>query len=209
MKLSKCDNGHFFDSDKYPECPYCNTALLKDSGSGIVVPAHAAGDAGAPGVPLAPATPEGPVTGWLVVLNGIKGGCDYRLGEGRSFFGLDPANENAPTPLSPDAPLSARLLIIAYDPATAEFTALPGAGQALVYLNGKAILTPQLLKSNDELNLGDARLRFIAFCGNFRWPKAVRQNKKLAPKPAPEKPSEKENERPAPVTDGSAAVGAQ
>ena len=30
MKLSKCANGHFYDSDKYPECPYCNTDLLKD-----------------------------------------------------------------------------------------------------------------------------------------------------------------------------------
>ena len=34
MKLSKCENGHFFDSDKYPECPYCNPALK--SGGGIV-----------------------------------------------------------------------------------------------------------------------------------------------------------------------------
>ena len=30
MKLSKCESGHFYDSDKYPECPYCNTELLKD-----------------------------------------------------------------------------------------------------------------------------------------------------------------------------------
>ena len=27
MKLTKCDKGHFYDADKYPECPYCNTAL--------------------------------------------------------------------------------------------------------------------------------------------------------------------------------------
>ena len=30
MKLTKCENGHFYDSDKYPECPYCNADLLKD-----------------------------------------------------------------------------------------------------------------------------------------------------------------------------------
>ena len=30
MKLTKCENGHFYDSDKYPECPYCNTDLLRD-----------------------------------------------------------------------------------------------------------------------------------------------------------------------------------
>lgn len=30
MKLTKCENGHFYDSDKYPECPYCNSDLLRD-----------------------------------------------------------------------------------------------------------------------------------------------------------------------------------
>ena len=29
MKLTKCPNGHFYDADKHPECPYCNTELLK------------------------------------------------------------------------------------------------------------------------------------------------------------------------------------
>ena len=41
MKLTKCDKGHFYDADKYPECPYCNTALQKDGGSGTVTAADA------------------------------------------------------------------------------------------------------------------------------------------------------------------------
>lgn len=31
MKLTKCDQGHFFDADKYPACPYCNTDLQTES----------------------------------------------------------------------------------------------------------------------------------------------------------------------------------
>ena len=31
MKLTKCASGHFYDADKYPECPYCNTGLQTDS----------------------------------------------------------------------------------------------------------------------------------------------------------------------------------
>lgn len=171
MKLTKCDSGHFYDGDKYPECPYCNTALMRDGGSGIVVPAGGDAPAPAPGVPQAPAAPAGPVTGWLVVMNGPRAGTDYRLGEGRSFFGLE---KGQPCPLSPDAPLSVRMLAVAYDPATGGFTALPGEGQTLAYLNGKAILTPLPLKDGDELGMGSARLRFVAFCGSFRWPKIVK-----------------------------------
>ena len=31
MKLTKCEQGHFYDGDKYPACPYCNTDLQSES----------------------------------------------------------------------------------------------------------------------------------------------------------------------------------
>ena len=82
MKLSKCESGHFYDSDKYPECPYCNTELLKD---------HSIVHEGEAEQPAAvdKAAPAGPVAGWLVVLDGVAKGRDLRLGIGRSFLGLD------------------------------------------------------------------------------------------------------------------------
>lgn len=82
MKLTKCENGHFYDSDKYPECPYCNTDLLRDRS--IV----RTGEAEQPAA-VETAAPAGPVTGWLVVLDGPAKGRDLRLGVGRSFLGLD------------------------------------------------------------------------------------------------------------------------
>ena len=57
MKLTKCENGHFYDSDKYPECPYCNTDLLRDRS--IV----RTGEAEQPAA-VETAAPAGPVTGW-------------------------------------------------------------------------------------------------------------------------------------------------
>ena len=78
MKLTKCPNGHFYDADKHPECPYCNGGL--EAGSAIAQPGTAA-EAG-----LA-AAPKGPVAGWLVVLDGPARGQDLRLGEGRNFLG--------------------------------------------------------------------------------------------------------------------------
>lgn len=118
MKLSKCANGHFYDSDKYPECPYCNTDLLKD---------HAIvheGEAEPPAAAAQAAAPAGPVTGWLVVLDGPARGRDLRLGIGRSFLGLDDAG--APITLSTDAPLSARQAVVVYDAEKNSFVLLPG-----------------------------------------------------------------------------------
>lgn len=40
MKLTKCPNGHFYDADKHPECPYCNGGL--EAGSAIARPGTAA-----------------------------------------------------------------------------------------------------------------------------------------------------------------------
>lgn len=161
MKLCKCETGHFYDGDKYPQCPYCNTELQQ--GGAIVAATEAA-----PPAQEAFAGPRGPVAGWLVVLTGPCAGQDYRLGQGRSFFGLDEAGQ--PAPLGADAPLSRRLLTVAYDPETGEFSALPGSGQELAYVNGKANLTQQPLAAGDEIRMGGQALRFVPFCGAFRWP---------------------------------------
>ena len=48
MKLTKCPNGHFYDADKHPECPYCNGGL--EAGSAIAQPGTAAEVAAAAGV---------------------------------------------------------------------------------------------------------------------------------------------------------------
>lgn len=162
MKLTKCDKGHFYDADKYPDCPYCNTALQQDGGSGIVT---AAEGASAP----AAGAPSGPVTGWLVVLDGSARGRDLRLGEGRTLLGADAAGE--PATLHHDAPLSARLAQLVYDPGEGSFTLLPGTAQELVYLEGRAVLEPQPLTGGEELGLLGHRLKFVPFCGKFRWEK--------------------------------------
>ncbi len=30
MNITKCNNGHFFDADKYKVCPHCGTAVHKE-----------------------------------------------------------------------------------------------------------------------------------------------------------------------------------
>ena len=158
MKLTKCPNGHFYDADKHPECPYCNGGLEADSA--IAQPGTAAE------VDLA--VPKGPVAGWLVVLDGVAKGRDLRLGIGRSFLGLD--TDGTPVTLSADAPLSARQAAVVYDAEKNAFTLLPGSSQELCYLGEDALLEPQPLTGGEVLRLGGAALQFVPFCGaDFHW----------------------------------------
>ena len=158
MKLTKCEQGHFYDGDKYPACPYCNTDLQNETA--IVHTSET--------TPAEVANPEGPVTGWLVVTDGPARGRDLRLGIGRSFLGLDAAA--APVTLSPDAPLGARQATVVYDAETDAFTLLPGSSQELCYLGDTALLEPQELAGEETLRLGAATLKFVPFCGpDFSW----------------------------------------
>lgn len=158
MKLTKCEQGHFFDADKFPACPYCHAELQSETT--IVQTSQV--------TPAAAAAPEGPVAGWLVVLDGPARGRDLRLGIGRSFLGLDEAG--TPVTLSADAPLGARQAIVVYDDQADAFTLLPGSSQELCYLGGQAVLEACALEAGAELRLGAASLRFVPFCGGgFHW----------------------------------------
>ena len=170
MKLTKCASGHFYDADKYPECPYCNTDLQTDSSivrSGIPESeTEKAPDAPAPETPAA--APAGPVAGWLVLLDGLAKGRDLRLGVGRTFLGLDA--DGAPVTLSADAPLHLRQAVLVYDGEAKTYTLLPGSSQELCYLEGAALLAPQELAGDETLRLGTAALKFVPFCGpDFSW----------------------------------------
>lgn len=173
MKLKKCEKGHFYDGDKYPECPYCNTGLQQ--GGGIVVTPQSAEAASTAGAPV----PQGPVAGWLVVLAGARLGVDYRLEEGKNFFGLE--ESGAPAALDANAPLADRLLIVAYDSATGIFSALPGSGRQMAYINGKANLIPTPLAAGDEITLGGVAMKFVPFCGEFRWPESKKMPRSAKP----------------------------
>ena len=79
MKLTKCPNGHFYDADKHPECPYCNGGL--EAGSAIAQPGTAA--------EVELAAPKGPVAGWLVVLD-----ANSPLAVRRGIVVYDPQDNN-------------------------------------------------------------------------------------------------------------------
>lgn len=166
MKLTKCPNGHFYDADKHPECPYCNGGL--EAGSAIARPGAAAE------VDLA--APKDPVAGWLVVLDGPTRGQDLRLGEGRNFLGVDAAGD--PAVLDANSPLAVRRGIVVYDPQDNNWCALPGSSNELCTLNGKSLIEKMPLTAGDTFAVGGAQLRFVPLCGpEFNWNATPKERK--------------------------------
>lgn len=140
-----------------------------EAGSAIAQPGTAA-EAG-----LA-AAPKGPVTGWLVVLDGPARGQDLRLGEGRNFLGVDAAGN--PAVLDANSPLAVRRGIVVYDPQDNNWCALPGSSNELCTLNGKSLIEKMPLTAGDTFAVGGAQLRFVPLCGpEFNWNAAPKERK--------------------------------
>lgn len=122
------------------------------------------------------AAPKGPVTGWLVVLDGPARGQDLRLGEGRNFLGVDAAGN--PAVLDANSPLAVRRGIVVYDPQDNNWCALPGSSNELCTLNGKSLIEKMPLTAGDTFAVGGAQLRFVPLCGpEFNWNAAPKERK--------------------------------
>jgi len=187
--LSRCENGHFYDASKYKTCPYDAAQSMDPSSRSIRIGAsHGEGHdeqrdtvpvrgmAGTePGVdqPTRRIGQGGPggidaVVGWLVCVHGRNRGRDYRIRSENNTVGRA---ENMDICISGDDLISReRHTVITFDPQQNTFHLSPAEGRSLVFLNSKAVLTPQELKPYDEIMLGATKLRFIPFCGDkFKW----------------------------------------
>lgn len=112
-----------------------------------------------------------PVVGWLVCVEGVHCGQDFRIKSGRNFVGRSGAMDVC---LSGDMGVSRdRHMIVTYDPKSTSFFAQPGeSSSALSYLNDKPLLEATELKCGDKLTVGESDLIFVPFCGSiYTWKK--------------------------------------
>ncbi len=186
--LTRCDNGHYFDSKKHTSCPFCGVQSLgidiqhtmakrQDQGTGgyevgITRPmGHspaAPGDAGKTVGIFKKKIGIDPVSGWLVAITGPDKGRDFRITSERNFIGRA---ESMDIQISGDEAVSRdNHAAVSYSPKSQTFRIYPGDSKGLVYLNDQEVLTPELLKPYDIIELGQTKLMFVPFCGkNFSW----------------------------------------
>lgn len=192
--LIKCPNGHYYDSERYASCPFCD-GVMDAAGSEMTVPMPDMfeGDISATIPDVAPsvtvadedfdktigmavwnggqstdAKPVTPVVGWLVCIKGPEFGKSFELNAGRNFIGRSDESDVA---LKGDQAISRKEhAIIVYDPKAGRFHAQPGSSSELFYVNGEVVLQVTGLKDRDILSLGETTLVFVPFCNErFTW----------------------------------------
>lgn len=196
MAMKRCDNGHFYDTDKHSSCPSCGVAGLDVEATLAHTGSLERYDLDAPTVAKenpkdanqrrhSPVSPAGsdqgvtvavykkklgidPVVGWLVCIDGPDKGRDFRIRSERNFIGRSPSMDIC---ISGDEGISReRHAVISFNPRKHTFLLLPGESHGIIYHNDDEVVGPVELKPYDRIELAQTQLLFVAFCGSqFNW----------------------------------------
>ncbi len=191
-RLTRCKNGHFFDGGKYEECPHCNNQnepevtkmdpkileSIKEEKEYTDIFSYSSPEKKEQATEndnmtvhyYQRALGTEPVVGWVVCVDGVHFGEDFKIKSGRNFIGRSGTMDIS---LSGDKTISReRHAILTYDPKGNVFMIQPGDSSELCYLNGQLVLIPTQLKANDRISLGESELMFVPFCSeSFMWEK--------------------------------------
>lgn len=179
--MKQCDNGHFYDENRFDSCPYCR----EGAGVGKTVAASTLGKtvAAMPGGATADTDRDktvgiikkdigiDPAVGFLICIAGPNRGRDYKLAAGRNFIGRAAAMDVA---LTDDDTVSREShALVTYDVKHNKFSLSPGQGRGITYCNDEQVETARPLKAYDIIEVGKSRLIFLPLCGEkFRWDEA-------------------------------------
>ena len=173
--LTRCEKGHFYDTDKHRTCPYCNQPT--DVGATIPVQQHKlfegngkAGEDSGETIGFYNDMPTKPVVGWLVAIAGSEIGKDFRLCSGRNYIGR---GRDMDVVLEGDQKVSRnRHAVILFDPRSQKTLCQPGDSKELFYRNDCVVTETVELQQGDVLTIGDSQLMFVPFCGALHsWDK--------------------------------------
>jgi predicted component of type VI protein secretion system len=108
------------------------------------------------------------VVGWLVCIDGVDKGRDYRIHTGNNFIGRAPNMDIAIR--NDNAVSSIKHATISYDMRGRAYYFAQGDGVNIVYLNGKPVLSMVQLNAYDKIEIGRTTLLFVPLCGEaFNW----------------------------------------
>lgn len=187
MGVVRCPNGHFYDNEKFGNCPHCDhqSAFQRNHAYADVDAAGKSDAVAFPEVRFAPpvdipaavtAKPQPqedqdvtvavmmydeiePAVGWTVILDGKRRGTDYTL-----HAGVNVLTDYCETP-------EERSVKIVYDPRGNQYLLEADNTAMRILLNGKQVtekLTP--LSGSSRLICGETEFMLVLLCdGDFQW----------------------------------------
>lgn len=172
--MQLCSNGHYFDKERYAECPYCKPAQIVQEPVSPTAPLRSEC------VPSMDKTVRlviketgiDPVVGWLVCTAGSDKGKDFRLHSGNNFVGRESDRDVC---LKGDPSISGKHFSIGYDQRHDRFFISMGEGKEIVYVNGEPLGGGSItLKKGDQIEVAATALVFIPLdkeCVQWEWGK--------------------------------------
>lgn len=192
MNVIRCENGHFYDSDSFAECPHCDSTTVQtmfedmmgtgstDINSEVTLYEQIAGDREL-GNQLTDLYVENveenektiglsfsqdginPVVGWLVCEEGPEYGRSYCLYAGRNFIGR---SHNSDVVIYDDPEITRKNhCSIVFEPKECVFYLVPSS---TTVFNGKTLQDAVKIESEDAFEIGRSKFRMIAYCKRGR-----------------------------------------
>ena len=88
MKLDRCKNGHIYDTSRYSDCPYCKSeGLVSEVNEENINLVEQMNDDEKTVAYWAKEAKVDPVVGWLVCIEGVDKGKDFKIISERNFVG--------------------------------------------------------------------------------------------------------------------------
>ena len=175
MGIRRCENGHYYDDEKFFRCPYCGInidledEIDSDQDKTVAIADINYSEDDDDRTIMAEGKEEKRyfVTGWLVCVDGAEKGRDYRLHMGFNRIGRS---------YQMDIWLEDDLAItrdnhcsVIYDDKNGQFLVKPSVG-TVTYLNGNILLSAEIIKTGDRIRVGQSTLELVAFCnGEKKW----------------------------------------
>lgn len=168
MILIKCENGHFYDTEKFLSCPHCSNEqagikpenLLGQNQHDIDTvprPLNYPGSAWA----------NRKTVGWLVCISGAVPGESFCLREGENHIGRA-ANMDVALLYEPTVSRQTHAVITFNQEKNA--CILYPQNSVRIFCNDRIVKTKRTLKNRDVITLGTCVLVYVAFCGTaFSW----------------------------------------
>ena len=185
MAVLRCAQGHFYDGEKFPECPHCKNPPPKRRGLGEAMTEYrpSSGSSAPAGgkavIPLGPARGadektvgiykatlgRDPVVGWLVCVKGKEAGRDYRLHAGRNFIGRALSMDVC---LADDESVSREdHCSLVFEPNQGVFLLARGRGDG-VMVEGERLAESRILEGDETIEIGGSAFVFVPFCRKGR-----------------------------------------
>lgn len=172
MNLIKCENGHFYDSDKFLSCPHCANQIAETEDRNISCANQNRIDTETPDSQNREYNEKmilGKTVGWLVCIEGAVPGESFILREGENCIGRT-ANMDIALLYEPTVSRE-KHAIITYDSLQNHCILHSPAHADRTHCNGRSLTSARILRDRDIITLGDCSLLFVPLCNSsFHWP---------------------------------------